>query len=311
MNKRSRTILFYICLILFLLASPLAILFSQGYRLDFHPETGGKIIVKTGGLFLKIEPKQTAIYLDGELKTKTNFLSGSSLIKNLLPKNYAVLAKKEGFLPWEKNLKINEKEVTEAKSIILFPENLSFTLLAENEKNPFLEEVATNTIPKNILAYQKIDNDVYYLDNGGFVFKSDASFLPKEKLNQTPFFIEPGLKYNLKLSPDGKKIVYFSDYEIWILFVQDIFDQPQKKAGDKLFLTRFSEKIGDVFWLNSDYLVFSAGNKIKIAETDDRDTINIYDIGEFTNPTIKFTPADNKLYILSEGKTYVSASLLP
>ncbi len=346
MTKKTRTILFCICLFLFLLASPIAVLYSQGYRFDFSPEPGGKIITKTGGLFVKIEPRQAEIYIDGELKKKTDFLFGSSLTKNLLPKNYAVSVKKEDFWLWEKNLKINEKEVTEAKSIILFPENPGFLALAENEKNPFLEEKSTTIVPKNILAYQKINNDIYYLDNTGFVFRSDPSFLPKEKLNTKALLIKQKTEYelkifpgyvfveagqilyllnpeaksfenffeparDLKLSPDGKKIVYFSDYEIWILFTQDIFEQPQKKAGQKLFLTRFSEKIGDVFWLNSDYLVFSSGNKIKISEIDDRDKINIYDLGEFTNPTIKFTPADNKLYILSEGKIYVSANLLP
>ena len=346
MTKRSRTILFYICLFLFLLASPIAVLYSQGYRFDFSPEPGGKIITKTGGLFLKIEPRQAEIYIDGELKKKTDFLFGSSLTKDLLPKNYAVSVKRTGFWPWEKNLKINEKEVTEAKSIILFPENPAFSALSENEKNPFLEEESTTTAPKNILAYQKINNDIYYLDNAGFVFRSDSSFLPKEKLNTTALSIKQKTEYelrifpgyvfveagqilyllnpetksfdnffeparDLKLSPDGRKIVYFSDYEIWILFTQDIFDQPQKKAGENLFLNRFSEKIGDIFWLNPNYLVFNTGDKIKISEIDDRDRINIYHIGEFTNPAIKFTPANNKLYILSESEIYVSANLLP
>ena len=226
------------------------------------------MITKTGGLFLKIEPKQAEIYIDGELEKKTDFLFGSALIKNLLPKNYAVSVEKSGFLPWEKNLKINEKEVTEVKSIILFPANPVFTILPENETNPFLEVKATTTVPKNILAYQKINNDIYYLDATGSVFLADSSFLPKEKLNTTALLIKQkadyGLKIflgyifvqegqilyllnpetksfenffepakDLKMSPNGKKIVYFSDYEIWILYTQDIFDQPQKKSQPK------------------------------------------------------------------------------
>jgi len=114
---------------------------------------------------------------------------------------------------------------------------------------------------------------------------------------------------NLKISPDLKKIVYFSDYEIWILFLKEKLDSPQKKAGEKLFLIRLSEKIGDCFWLNSNYLVFNAGNKIKIAEIDDRDRINIVDITEFENPEIFFNKNDKKLYLLSGENLYRSEAL--
>jgi hypothetical protein len=58
-------------------------------------------------------------------------------------------------------------------------------------------------------------------------------------------------------------------------------------------------------------LVFNTGNKIKISEIDDRDKINIYDIGEFKEPKIFFSQTDNKLYISSEGNFYSSGNILP
>jgi hypothetical protein len=312
MTKRNRTVLFYSFLFLFLLVSPLAVLYSQGYRLNFNPEPGGRIIVKTGGFFVNAEPRQVEIYLDGKFEKRTDFIFGSNLIKNLLPKKYKIEVKKDGYFTWTKTLEVKEKEVTEAKSVVLFPQKPVFSPLGENEINPFLpEKKATTTVPKNILAYQAINNDIYYLDATGSVFLANSSFLPRKKINENLFSLEPGLKYNLKVSPDAKKIVLTSNHEIWLIFTQDIAEQPQRKAGQTLFLNRFSEKIGDIFWLNPNYLVFSAGNKIKILEIDDRDQINIYQIGEFTNPTIKFSPAENKLYILSENKVYSSGNLLP
>ena len=128
-------------------------------------------------------------------------------------------------------------------------------------------------------------------------------------------FFEP-IK-NLKISSDSKKIAYFSekssassDNDLWLLYVKDIDNQPQKKAGDIAFLTQLPNTIKDIFWLNSDYLILNAGDEIKIVETDDRDKIQTWDIGKFTNPEIFFNEADKKLYILSEGNLYSSENLL-
>lgn len=211
------------------------------------------------------------------------------------------------------------------------------SLLTEiEEPSPTLD-----TIPlSNILTYQTSGKEIYYLDQAGHLFKN------KERLTEEPFSVKPETKYeilifdkqvflsenknlyrfnpnlksfekffeginSLKISPDLKKIVYFSDFEIWILFLEEKFDQPQKKAGEKLFLTRFSEKIDQVFWYTSDYLIFNIGNKIKIAEIDERDRINIVDLPEFKNPEIFFNKTDKKLYLLSEGNLYSSETLLP
>jgi len=64
-----------------------------------------------------------------------------------------------------------------------------------------------------------------------------------------------------------------------------------------LFLTRFSEKIGRIFWLTNDYLIFNVGDKIKIAEIDSRDQLNVIDLAEFNSPQIFWSQKDGKLYV--------------
>jgi len=416
MTKKTRTILFFIFICLFLLIAPSVIFYSQGYRFDFE----NKKLTQTGGLFFKVEPKQVEVYIDNKLAKKTDFFFGSVLIENLLPRKYKIKLEKEGYSPWEKSLDIREREVVEAKNIVLFPENLNFNLLTKETENlwfspdgkkiilyekseklwalklydleknikshlisetdvypkgadlmnlefsedskeiyldvgikeqekyftlrldkspPQLTERKITQTPKNIVASRKINNDFYYLDNFGFVFKNEA------KLNEQPFLVQQETEYgleifqnfvflregktlyllnpnlksfekffepieNLKISPNLKKIVYFSDYEIWILFLEDVLERPQKKSGEKLFLTRFSDKIEDVFWLNSNYLIFGVGDKIKIAEIDDRDKINIVDLAAFKTPQIIFNQTDKKLYLLSENNLYVSEVLI-
>lgn len=220
---------------------------------------------------------------------------------------------------------------------------------------PQLVEKEIVPLPENILTSKKQNQDVYYLDNSGYIFKNDL------KLNEIPFPVEAETKYTLeifqdflflvagenlylfspdsksfekfferinglKLSPDNKKLVFFSNSEIWILFLvaeasphlppRLAKNERIKKAGEKLFLVRFSEKIGNVFWLNSDYLIFNSGNNLKIVEIDERDRIQTWDIvptpnfGGKTSPEFYFNGSDRKLYILSQENLYVSESLM-
>ena len=93
--------------------------------------------------------------------------------------------------------------------------------------------------------------------------------------------------------------------------MEQIYDQPQRHVGEKVFLTRFSEKIDEVFWYTNHYLVFNVGNRIKIVEIDDRDKINIVDFTEFKEPKTFWNQSNKKLYILSEEILYTSKKLVP
>lgn len=232
------------------------------------------------------------------------------------------------------NLKFleNSKEITlEVGS----NEELKYFSLEIDKKPLLLKETKPALIPENVIFYQSFDGNIYFLDKLGFVFKSDSSFQVKEKMNEIAFPIEAETKYqlrifpgyifleagenlyllnpdsksfeefferikDLKISPDKKKVVYFSKHEIWLLFLETRKQQ---------FLSRFSKEIGDVFWLNSDYLVFNTEEKIKITEIDDRDRINIVDLAEFKEPKIFFNQTDKRIYILSEGIFYISKKL--
>ncbi len=412
-----------ICLFLFLLIAPAAIFYSQGYRFDLNPPAGGKKIVQTGGLFLKVSPKSAEIYLDEKLAKKTDFFFGSALIENLLPGKYKIEIRKAGFFPWQKDLEIKEKEVTEAKNIVLFPENINFEILSKNvgrywfspdekkiiiyekgaaeepgwalklydlEKNlkshlinkddispksadlvnlewsqdskeiflelgaqeklkyftlefdkipPALTEKAASPPPsEEVVASRLINGKLYLLDNLGHLSENGRRLTQKSfpvkseteydlEICQDFIFLREGqtlYQFNpdsksfekffdnikaLKISPDDKKMVYFSDSEIWLFFLKESASQPKRKAGEKVFLIRLSEKINNSLWLNSEYLIFNAGKKIKIAEIDDRDRINIVDVGDFEKPEIFFNQNYKKIYIFSNGELYASETL--
>jgi len=138
MTKKSRTVLFVICVFLFLLICPLAVLYSQGYRIAIND---GIKISQTGGLFVKAYPKQVNVKVDdikpskNPLTEKTDFFFGSLLVENLFPKKYNVEIKKEGYLTWQKILEVREKGVTEIKNVILFPETKELSTIAADLKD--------------------------------------------------------------------------------------------------------------------------------------------------------------------------------
>lgn len=130
MNKKSRSLLFGLLLIVFLIISPLIILYSQGYRFDFQKWQS----LKTGGVYIKTSIPSADIYIDNKYKNKTGqLLSYDFLAQNLLPQNHDIRVEKTGYLPWEKNLLVKEKIVTQAY-VVLFPEKIDFTKIEENIK---------------------------------------------------------------------------------------------------------------------------------------------------------------------------------
>jgi len=174
MEKRVRTILFFVFLLIFIVIAPLLTLYVQGYRFDFE----NKKLTKTGALFIKtISPKQAEIYIDNKLIQKTDFFFSSALIENLLPKKYNIKVQKQDYYTWEKNLEIKEKQVAEAKNIILFPQDPGFKLLSTNidnawfskdKKKAVIKESEKNVwslelydLEKNVKSHLLKETDIY------------------------------------------------------------------------------------------------------------------------------------------------------
>lgn len=484
MTQKIRKYVVYFLILLFLLITPLTILYSQGYRFDII----NKKVCLTGGLFIKGLPKSANIYLDEILVDKTDFLFGSILIDNLLPKQYKISVKKDGYYSWNKTLDVQEKQVIDAKNITLAPKNSEFFISNKNVENfwPFPEQekiiiqekeynnnnstltdwslklldseknikshlisarkilgyratsapiglltldfspdaalvlvktktdeqtqyfiidlsktniksieldfseqtidniwfhpknsekilflannqlfeknvsetIKTQTEPilRDILACAFTKNNIYYLDTKGALIKTNFSLQGKEKLLKENFVLNPNKAYKLKveqnfvflfegktlywldtksktleklldraedikLAPDFKKICYFNNYEIWILFLDNQLEQPKRKSGEKVFLTRFSKKISDIFWWTNHYLIFTTEEissapledkrrEIKIMEIDNRDKINSYILTESQNPKIFWNSFNKKLYVLNNEILYCSEKLI-
>jgi len=73
---------------------------------------------KTGVLFLESKPEKAKIFLNGKEQKDTT----ESRIKNLLPGEYKVEFKKDGYLNWQKKLMVYPNQTTFAQYVRLFKE---------------------------------------------------------------------------------------------------------------------------------------------------------------------------------------------
>ena len=204
------------------------------------------------------------------------------------------------------------------------------------------ETKKSDIIVDNIIAYSP--SPLYWLSKDGFVFRNlenpkrlNKYFLEiKEEKNyeiHIPNLYEIMIKedsvfylfdkesekfkevfhssYKPFTSPDFQKMVHFTDNELRIFFLEDIRDQPARQYKENVFLTRFSDKIREVDWYTSHYLIFTFENEIKITEINNSDHLNIVTLIKIEKPQIFFNLSNQKLYILSENKFFTSKRLIP
>lgn len=150
------------------------------------------------------------------------------------------------------------------------------------------------------------DNDIFVNDNGSLLFLN-------AKTNNLDNFYAP--VKDAKISPDGKNIIYYNDNNIYISLLSALTAQNN-------VLYKSSEKISDCLWLNNNYIVFAAGDKIIISEIDYRGNINAVTLPqtivispdkkiEIKKPEIFFNQQDGKLYIQTNNTLLVSEKIIP
>lgn len=105
---------------LFALISPLLILYAQGYRFDIRAMR----FLRTGGLVINSEPKRAQLLLDGTILRETTPLT----ILNLLPGEYEVMIRREGYQPWHVRVRVRSHVSTKIEAVLM-PSVLNLTSL--------------------------------------------------------------------------------------------------------------------------------------------------------------------------------------
>jgi hypothetical protein len=235
-------------------------------------------------------------YLKDQMMFKTNLQNredtGQAFLNNLVTfkttKDDIIWLSTSGFL-FKTDYSGQTKEVLNRKPFFV-QEGKKYKIEIQNSELFLLESKKTSSSfpPALSLRESLVDSDLYYLSLKGELEK-----------------IMEGVR-EIKFSTDSKKAVYWNDYEIWILEFG-----PEKYK--EIFLTRFSKKIGDCFWLTPYYLIFNVEKEVKITEIDNRDKLNIVNLRteEENNPKIFYNEFNKKLYIFNQEKLFSSEPVIP
>lgn len=343
MTKTTRRIIFYFLCAAFLVLTPVIILYSKGLTFDWENrrivKTGGLFVKSTppkADIFLNGEKENQAPYFFSHLLPKSYLVKVEKegfhpWEKTLEVKGELVTEVRNIFLfPKSPAPKLLSENATSAIPVLLSSSE-------EKEKENQAKELALSS-----LGYLRQGNDIYFISKTNYnLYKTDLKASFKEQISKEPL-AEKG-KYKIilgnasnrlavissknnlyllnkdtgtfelsstgasqaRFSSDGKKLMFFSDQEIWILYLEDFLVQPYKKAGEKELITRFSQKISDViFFPDNEHLAFVVGDKIKITELDGRDRRNTIDFLTVPAPEIYFDAEKEIFYFLTEKKLF-------
>ncbi len=155
MTYRTRIGILIGFIALFLITTPLVIIYTAGYRWNekkFRLE-------KVGIIYLRSKPSGADIFLNGELRDENT----PARLRNLLPDTYEVKVAKLGYAPWFKRLPVESAKATFAEGVILWKN-------AQPEK---LNLAAKDALDKTELAALNRPDQLTY-KVGEETFKSDG-----------------------------------------------------------------------------------------------------------------------------------------
>jgi hypothetical protein len=181
---------------------------------------------------------------------------------------------------------------------IFYISEINFNLYQQSLNGSNNQQLSQEPLPAS--HYQILTN------NGAhFLILSDTGSL--YYLDRTDGVFQPIAQEvkDAELATDNKKILYWSDNEIWVYFLDEILIQPYRQAGEKELITRYAQKISQaIFYPNNEYIAFVVGDQIKITELDGRDQRNTVDFIQAPTPQIYFNQQNGYFYFLTQNQIF-------
>ena len=154
MSETKRWTYFVVFLVVFLVMTPIVILYAMGYRFEFAQKF---LVTERGGVYVYASVPGTKIYIGSELRDTTGIFNREYLSQNIKPGRYFVKAENEGYRPWDKYVQVDPQKVV---SVYPFLVPIDF----EFRKIPALVESISPSATTTVTTL--VSNDTYeqYID---------------------------------------------------------------------------------------------------------------------------------------------------
>lgn len=275
---------FLLIALLFGAASYLLINLAKGYQFELK---GLKLsFKKTGIIIVSSRPSGAEVTLDGKIvKNSSGSLLFPSKIKGLLEGIYKLRLEKDGYIPWEKDMKVDQELVSWADYILLFPKEAKKELLIEDGK--ILDAKESPDLRRIAYIYENItgEQELWYFDALN-LNKTKLYSAIDEKETVAGHSIE-----NLEWSLDSSRILFTKkSAESSNLVVLNVRDVDNPVDITKTFNMNFENLIwsptdpSELFWINDQNLhkinianeTLSASLVDKVVSANSTDDRNIY-----------------------------------
>lgn len=284
MIKKTKRILFYSAVVIFTLLSYVVILYAQGYKYSFSEAK----FLRTGSIYVKAN-EDANVYIGDKFLNSTSFFGNSYTISGLLPDQYTIRLQRDNFSSWQKKVLVEEGLVNDFSRILLLAKSGNEAVVLKQEITNLLHPTPKPTPTVNPTSSVKPKpkpspsksvtpspnpppagglTDPFYVKNG-VLFKN----MENGETERLAYFVA-----GFVVSSDSKKLTWWNENELWVMWLSDTDYQPYHKAGDKDLITRFSIKIKNAAWFrDSDHIVVDSGG-YKIVEIDKRGGLNVVEI---------------------------------
>ncbi len=191
MTLKKRRFIFYIFVLLFIIAGLAAVFYSDGWRVN--TENYSIKIQRTGAVYIQTDPKGISIKIGKNIfDDKSGLLQKGTLVSELLPGNYKVEIQKNNYLAFVKNIAVESGLVSEISKIVLIPRNI--------QKNP----VSLSKTPNSF--WVNSDGKIVFANNTNLYYQSQDSSPVKLRGDK---FIAWSNDNNKIITQDSKSRTYY------------------------------------------------------------------------------------------------------
>jgi hypothetical protein len=281
MATGKRKIMFLMFILSFFIVASLVIIYAQGYRIKLSwPLDLNESLQKTGMLVLKTNPGEAQIYIDNTFgaylsnkltaQEEDDYTRTPAKIKYLMPGEYKITVKKDGYWTWEKEVTIEPGKQTRLEDIRLFKKTLPRRIVEAPLQN-------IHTSPDKQWAVLEKDNKLLDLN------KNTTRDLSIQN-------IEKNAKSETAWSPNS--LFFTVGSHIYNTENTDLSISLKKEAG--------GEKIKNIKWKNNSVLQYQAGEST--LKEFDVNSKNSKDLLKTEEEIVAYKNASNYIHIVAKNE---------